>query len=334
MTLNKTFDFLTEQDVPAIVQRSIYKDVKTLLLDLLYKELKKALEKADLMNKIQDDSVFNSSIGTFALAFQKNNLFYINGYIKGIFNINLSQLIESFGGVWDRKQKGYLIDFYSLPKTVQNIITQQDRGRDLLRTVLTFGVPAIILQLKQAIDEKDYSSEFANIITEAGNRISSQTALESINPANTKQFSIEYSNNTKLSIKNFIDQDVVKLRTDVLEILQKGSTHKEVKDLLNTHYNLNINRVQNIANQEVRLALTTFQEVKFTNAGEDEFYWVHTNPNSPTSRPVHVDWFKESNNGKVFSLKNKPINPLTGEAESPGSAYNCHCLARIKLKNS
>jgi len=66
--------------------------------------------------------------------------------------------------------------------------------------------------------------------------------------------------------------------------------------------------------------------------GQDFYKWFHPDANGETSRQGHVMLFKASQEGVVYSILNKPFDPITNKQTSPGEEYGCRCLKIIQLK--
>lgn len=329
----KTFDFLTEDDVNKDLQRRLVNDTKKYFIKYLYKELIDELKRANLLNDVKQGTILNSSQNPLLKAYQDKKIYYFNGYLKGSFTIQTTLEIKKLGGVWSKKMYGYKVMLVQLPKDLQTLIIQGELAtRNIKGTLTTTFIGVIATKIINAFLKNDYSNYFKKTIQEADGRIEKQVGIKKDLEEN-EDFVKYYTEDMNIYIKKFVKEDTEKLRKSVIKIIDKGGSHLDVREAINHNYNLNKNRARTIADGETRLCLTAFQETKFKQDGLDEFYWIHADPNGETSRPVHVHYFEESKKGKKFSYKNLPIDPETGKEDAPGRLYGCRCKARI-IKNT
>lgn len=328
-----TFDFLTEEEVSKGLRKTLVKQTKEYFIKFLYKELFDELKKTSLLKDIKQATVFNSS-SPLTEAIKTRRVVYINGVLKGTFSVDVENEIKLLGGVWNKSLYGYQIAIISLPKEAQGfVINGKIAQTNLLNKLTPVFMAGVATKIISQFTKNNYTPFFNNILTEAENRVYKQTGI-SKSILDKNEFVKQYTQNMLINIKGFVQDDVEKIRKDVLDTISKGGSHKQVKSMLENRYHVNQTRAKQIADGETRLALTTFQQNAFKENNQDEFYWIHPDPSGETSRPVHTAWFEESKKGKTFSFKNPPINPDTNQPDTPGILYGCRCKARVVLKEN
>jgi hypothetical protein len=329
--MSNTFDLITEDKVDKTIQKKVKKEVREIILNEIFKKLKDLLEGKKFINKVNDTTIYNSNYDILTKALIDNKVYYANGYLKGDFNASISKQIENIGGEWNKQQKGFRINIYNIPQTLLYIIQRKETQKKEIISFLIVSIPSILKKVQRNIDNINLENNFDNLINNIKDKFKKNDIVKSENLIDSADYKAIYTNNTKLSIKKMSEEQIIKLRNQTLSILEKGGDQRDIKKILNNNYNATLGRAEFIANQEVRLALTSYQEEKFKKQNLTKFYWVHTDPNGKNSRQEHIEFFKQSNAGKIFDYNNLPINSKTGEADAPSRAYNCRCVARMIL---
>ena len=130
----------------------------------------------------------------------------------------------------------------------------------------------------------------------------------------------DFSNNLKLYIKDFIDEQIPILRQDVEKAVFSGIRARELQDIIISRYGVSQSKAKFLAKQEISLLTSKYKTAKYQEVGLKKYKWSISNVRT---RPDH-----RALNGKVFSFDDPPItNRETGAKNNPGEDYGCNCVA-------
>ena len=324
---NKTFfNLITIDDLDKKYYLSFQNKVKSILLKSVYAYYKELLEKNQLINKVKNNTIFNSTSQSFLYtALLENKIVYRNGLFTGSFNGRIREELKQLKATYNKSANAYYLA--NIPKDIQELIKDKESKRQNVVLAIVSSFPAIQDFVQKKLEKVDYEQSYKDLHSELLKKMNYN--VDSTFTTDSSPFIEKYTNSTKLNIKGFADEEMIKLRDNIVNTIKSGGRQQEIKDILNKNYNLNINRVERIAKQEFNLATKFYQYDFMESTGNDLFYWVHIHRNDKTARPEHVAFAEASDNGKLYSYKNLPINPKTNKPDAPGILPNCHCLARF-----
>ena len=136
-----------------------------------------------------------------------------------------------------------------------------------------------------------------------------------------------YSENLKLHIKGWADDEILKLREKVQENYKNGVRYEDLaKDIIKRRDGISASKALFIARQETRLMSANVQQQKYTKAGLNEYVWK-------IRKDDKVRHDHEALSDKVFKWDNPPVvDERTGRRGNPGQDYNCRCYALPVIK--
>jgi SPP1 gp7 family putative phage head morphogenesis protein len=257
-----------------------------------------------------------------------------NNEIRGKFDAKLSKAIIKAGGKYNKVKKSYVFD--KLPFSIINYLQRENSvANENINKVLTvmgaIGVAIITLD--------NYNISFGNIIGSINQQLKSNMMgvnqgilvreLKQIQFTEQEKQNINnnYINNLKLSIKDWENKNIVKMRTDLTEMLTKqGKTNENIIDYIQKEYNTTANKAVFLARQETSLLLTEYTSNKYKEMGVKYFQWE-------TRQDDRVRDSHRALNGKTFSFDDLPKN-AKGESILPGQEYGCRCLMIPVIKTN
>jgi len=325
--MKKFFSVLKQEQLDKLYYKSVYKKLNNLILKEIYLQYKKELEKLNLINQVQDKTIYNSSQNKSALylAIESNKITYQNSLLKGNFSDKVREEIKSLGGVYNRATNGYY--FFNIPIYLKLLLkTKEKQRKQAVASVLVLSA-AIYNNFISKQEKLSFNQELTDLHNELQSKLNKE--VNSQFSTSLDNFKQKYSENIKIKIKDFTNSELTKVRNNVIKVIQSGGNDQDIKNILNKNYNLNSNRVERIAKQEINLATKLYQYEFLQATGNDLFYWIHTHKNDESAREEHIEFSNASDNGRVFSYSNLPINPNTGLPDAPGILPNCRCLARF-----
>lgn len=297
------------------------KRIKLHLKDLLYSPLIKALQLPG--------SVLQNSISALFDALRTGRITFNKGTFRGKFNAQTSKELKSYGAHWDRKTETFQIAQSDLPYEIRAAISAsaarfEERLLEIDKT-LSQILPAEIAETLSMTDIFD--SSLWKVEKEFRKTLAGITVTPELTPMQRKRIAEEWQGNMRLWIKDFTEDEIRKLRTNVQKSAFAGNRYGSLIDTIQKSYGVTARKAKFLARQETSLLMTKFKESRYADAGVMEYRWgcVAGSKNHPV-RPSH-----KILEGKIFRWDNPPITTMPDEPQrknNPGQDYNCRCFAR------
>jgi hypothetical protein len=332
-------DYIT---LPPIFEDQAYQDeIEKRIVQMFKRDLFTPL--LELLNT--NKKVFNSIEDALKKAIMSGRLYYSNGKFHGQFNSYISRQLIKYGAKWNKKESSYVIPLDKLPMSVRSTISlSQARYGEQLNKMIehldSFNVEDMIGHLNVTPIFDDSLEKIDKSFQEQVKNISIVPRLTKFQ---RKKISSEYQNNMELYIKNFTENMIVDLRTDVQDnVFSKGNRRESLIKQFMKSYNVTENKAKFWARQETNLLMAKFKETKYTQAGSEEYKWrcVHM-PHQPTPKtpykPGEVRYSHGILDGKIFRWDDPPVTTAPDQPQrknNPGQDYQCRCfaLAIIRFK--
>jgi SPP1 gp7 family putative phage head morphogenesis protein len=310
---------LNEEEVlrPTDVSNVFETDIEKIILDFLQTTLLDPLAKHFITEKKR---IFSNSINALVDAINSGKIIYTNGYFTGQFNATLSKTLINLGAKFNKTKSGFVINRNYLPVLIQNAIYNSSIKSFHLQQSMLENINQI--NINKQLKELDFTPVYSNLL----NKLDQSNTVDKVlgvpvelTPQRKKKIAEDYSNNLKLYIKKFSDEQVVTLRKDIEENILNGLRAESLKDYLVDKYNVSEKKAKFLAKQETNLLKTTYTASRYQEAGVEKFVW--SSSRDSRTRPEH-----KLLDGQIFSFNNLPIIDLkTGKKGLPGEAFGCRC---------
>lgn len=305
----------------------MYKHISKFLFDLLLRDI------AELIKPIE--KYYNNDIDVLIDAIQRQQIQYVNGYFYGKFNAKISAEIKRLGGVWDKRKKAFKLDKSKLTQRIIGAIAyaslyQQALNKAILTVLDNINVEKTLPLLKDYInvpldDILDEMEEESNYRF-GGKRYKedkdtkdfeeSIKVVPNIDNEIRKELKKNYTENLELSIKNFSDKEIIKLR----QFVEKNTLHglnnnQSLVNFIQKEFNTTLAKAKFLARNETKLFVTHYNLAKFKVLGIRQYIW----------RTSHDNRVRESHklmDGKVVDIDTPPTE--TG-GKHAGIDYGCRC---------
>lgn len=146
----------------------------------------------------------------------------------------------------------------------------------------------------------------------------------------TKKIAKDYVYNMKFWIKKWKAKEIIKMRRDVLEMVQAGARIETIKKYFMKEWKVAENKAAFLARNESEIASAVLKAVHYQEQGCTHFFWLKSV--SLEKRELHLEYAKEKGNKygiggtNIFAYDNPPIiDERTGQTGLPGQTYNCQC---------
>lgn len=129
----------------------------------------------------------------------------------------------------------------------------------------------------------------------------------------------DYVYNMNYWIKKWEAKNIIEMRKEVADMVQKGVRVPELKAYFEKRWKVAKNKAQFLAENESRLAGSVIQATQYKKLGCTQFKWGRST--SIEKRKLHKEYY-----GKIFDLDNPPIiDEKLGIRGLPRQIWNCKC---------
>ena len=283
----------------------------------------RAVMKAFYLNVIPLDRVTASNSNNYLEdAINHGKIYYDNEGFRGTFNSKISRELSKLGGKWDGKNKSWKIPFNQLPSNIMSAIFQ-NKARNTIRTedlLKNIQVRELEIPVNGTIEKmaKKFESDVNKTIPIVTLQLSEKERMAIVE---------RYSENLKLDIKKWQDEEILTLRQEVIDSVKKGIRYESIVEDIVSRYSVSISKAKFLARQETHLLLAEIKEQKYRSVGVNKYRW-HTRSlpigfEKGNVRPQHAEL-----DNQVFTWDNPPIvDTRSGKRAHPGQDYNCRCMA-------
>lgn len=272
-----------------------------------------------------DISRENSPVDTLADALKKGRLWYSSGTFFGKINAALSSALRNVGATMN-KHGNFTLPSDKLPIWIRGAVEQsRERASKLHQHIVE---TLLIIAANLSITTKTGIETAAAIPAIIGNLeqqfIDATKPLDitgpDLTPAAADHIRIDYTENINLSVKNFLKEEVLKLREIVQQNATAGHSTATLADQIETRFGVTKRKAAFLADQETSLLTAKFRQHRYSEIGVRDYVWqtCHDERVRPDHRLL---------DGKRFSFDSPPItNRATGARNNPGEDFRCRCV--------
>lgn len=272
------------------------------------------------------DEIMNS-LRALVSAVQQGRVWYEDGQFKGSFNAAISKELRTLGAQWNPAAKTWSLTKQDLPVEVQFAQATADQRyeairRDMLTTMADMDISMIdnnsdlISKYGKAIDQMEM--DFRKSVT----GIEAITIVPKLTEGQRKIIAEQWAQNLNLYIKNWTQENILKLRQQIQDNTFSGAGRAEAMvKTIQENYGSSKAKAKFLARQETALLMSKFQETRYGDMGINKYRW--STSHDERVRPDHA-----ALNGKVFLFDQPPVTDRrTGARNNPGQDFNCRCIA-------
>jgi len=299
-----------------------------------YDQLEKVIMdffKAEIYNPILSEvvngkEVLRNSLDELLHAFNSGRIYYSRGTIKGKFNATISKELRKLGAEFSQKHGGFRIKLSALPMQVKVMISTSEARFDEMTKKVDKKLQSIMPDeiVKKISLSKTFEKAMYKINGDIEETLKGISVKAKLTPEEMAKIAEDYQNNLRIYIKDFMEEEIVKLRQRIQKNSLQGNRYETLVKEIQRSYGVSQNKAKFLARQETSLYMAKFKEVRYKSAGINQYRWqcVVGNPNHPV-RPYH-----KKNDGKIYSWDDPPTIDEKGTRKNPGEDYNCRCIAR------
>lgn len=285
----------------------------------LVRELKREGEDVKLTNSIED----------LVRAIQKGRIQFNRGLFTGNFSAVLSRELKAIGAKWDKKASGFRISRGALPPEIVGAVDASEAMFLRVLTKIDDKLAQILpVNIADKVKAKDiFDRTIHTVDRDFRESVKAITVAPELTEDQKTRIADEWTDNIKLSIKDFTEKEIRELREQVQKSVLSGNRFESLTKSIQKSYGVAANKAKFLARQETNLLAAKLKETRYQSVGVNEYEWrcVAGSKLHPV-RPAH-----KKLEGEIFRWDNPPITSEPGQPErrnNPGQDYNCRCLAR------
>lgn len=298
-------------------ERQIEKEILAFLEETIFKPIIDGLKQTN-------DNLDNSK-SDIINALKANRIEFSEGKFKGKFNARISLTFKKLGAIFNKKDSSFKFSGDSeMPADIAIAIARQQGNSALLNEAALNAIDNI--NAKQALKSLEFTDKFDDVIKNIDKQFEGSIKLTNIafsDITETAKLAIakEWSNNLKLFVKKFTDEQITELRQLVQRNFEVGFRSQNLEQILTKKFNISKNKAKFLARQETSLVSANYAKQRYKSAGINNYIWS-------TSQDEKVRSDHKSLNGKEFSFDDPPITDKDkGTTANPGEDFGCRCVA-------
>lgn len=300
--------------------------------EVLERRIKRAFRRAlyePLLRELAfPSSKLKNSRSALLEAISQGRVVFGKGRFSGRFGAEISKELRALGARWDWRAATFRIEFGTIPADVRIAIgiaeSEFQKRVVAVQERLSQNLPAEIAGTVKAGDIFD--SSISKVERSLKDTLHGITVPPQLTEERRKRIVDEWQNKLEPWIRDFADEEIVKLRAAIAENALSGNRYDAIVKTIQRSFAITGSRARFIARQETQMLLTKFKEARYTDSGVDEYKWgcvagSKAHPVRPSHRILQ---------GKIFRWDTPPITTAPDEParrNNPGTDYNCRCFA-------
>lgn len=328
---------------PLKLKPAYWKDTEAqvidILRDLLFRPIVRLIRQADqdvkvkaLLDTQQALALSNATREEKLIdALRVGRIQYTGGVFTGEFSAAISTAIKSMGGVFDARTRSFRIDPAAVPTYVKAEAAGYQSRAHSINILLKLKLDEIQKNIIHDINIRDVDARKTIDSLEEGFKGAAKE-LE-VNPEldarSREHLAEEYSDNLKLYIQKFADEQIFTLREAVEENAKEGYRFDKLIPKIKQRYGVSVRKAKFLARNETSIFMSKYHEQRYAEAGVTEYIW--STSHDSRVRPALGTHGSDNHrvlDGRTFRFSNPPVvDPAKGRKANPGQDYNCRCVA-------
>jgi len=304
--------------------------LRAIFYELIFKPLADIIKSELGINAGKEirEASMDSDAKALAKALERGVIQYRNGVFSGRFSATLGRAIRAMGGRFDHRSGIYTIANDAVPPEVQRAAEAFGRKCAIANGKMRQFLATADEMLRRQIDRitpkelgadkmtRQADGHFATHFKSIAKRVG--IPFDQATEEDKKRMAALYTNNMKLWIKRFAEDEIKELRGIVESNARGGYRSTSLIQDIGGRYGVSQSKARFLARQETNLFMTIYASEKYQKANIFRYVWRTAGDGDV--RPGHKEL-----NGRVFSFAQKaPAQYMsTGEPENAGEDYNC-----------
>ena len=283
---------------------------------------------AELKDIMKDRTVYNST-ETLADKIKTGDIFYKDGYFyssSGRFTSRIAHELERMEFTYSKQQNAYRQSSSVLPVDIQWAVDTAHSSTQEKAIAMSLGLMIALRNIKSSDYLVDFDNNVYKIMSDLQNKFYRNADRQKFKLLGEKltsfdklEISKRYTNNLNFWIKDWTEQEIVKLRTKIEQMSADGAGIQEIESYIDKEFAVGQRKAEFLARNETTILQSSYATYMLAKEGFTHFKWVSKQDNRV--RPLHREL-----NGHIFAFDDPPIiDERTGLKGLPGQTYNCRC---------
>lgn len=277
--------------------------------------------------------VLNAKDDDLIAAIRNGRIHVKNGVFTGTFSAKISVALRSIGATFDARTRSYRMNPGSVPPVVQTAAVMFEEQSRRIHETIRVNLDRIQGDLDTILARSKirYDKTIDRTVADFRDVAKLISVPSDLGADAKKQLENEYNRSTRIPIRNFLEEEVVELRSRVEANALIGGRFDSLVDMIKDRYDVALNKAKFIARQETSLFTSKFHERRFAEVGVVKYVW--STSHDERVRPIATATGKgrlndhRSLDGREFFFSSPPIvDKATGRRANPGEDFNCRCV--------
>lgn len=263
-------------------------------------------------------------------ALNSGRITFNRGVFSGRFNSSISGALKDLGASWDRKSSTWRLPLREVPLELHSVIAaSHSKFKEKIAKIDKHLGEIIPEELASKLKvEKMFDQALWKTDKDFRSSVKQVSLIPELTPERRMQIATAWQQNMDLWIKNWTEEKIISLREAMQKSVFASNRFESAISGIQKDFQTTRSKAKFLARQETKLLVTTFKEIRYQEAGVDEYKWksVKGSPAHPV-RPYHKALNDRSEKGEIFRFSNPPVTDKSGRRNNPGQDYNCRCVA-------
>ena len=261
---------------------------------------------------------------------------YTGSAFVGKFDSQVSKELRELGATFSKLDKTWRVNPQKLTTELKTAVDKQRADRERMEKQFRTSLARVERSAQEMLAGIGFESFAERAEEEIDKRVRVTLADDlAVQPTPDveaqKQMRKSYTDNVRLSIQGFLDDEVKRFRSKLLPEIQAGIGRDAVTEYVQARLKVGFSRAKFIARQETALFTSKQKELQYQEVGIDRYRWKAIGGRSGDGRTR--DEHRQAH-GKIFYWSRdvgpngarKPID-TDGVAKNPGESFGCRCQA-------
>ncbi len=302
-----------------------------ILRELLFIPLMKTINAEDIRLKTLPKMMNATREDKLVEALRSGRVQYTAGTFAGEFSAAISTAIKNLGGTFDQRSRVFKIDQAKVPTWIKAeaaaFHVRAQSTHDLLEKKLAEIQKNIVHDINiRDVDAKKTIDALEEGFKPVAKKLEVQPEL---GERSRDKMAAEYSENLKLYIKKFADQEIISLRETIEDNAKEGYRFDKLVPQIKKRYGVSVRKAKFLARNETSIFMSKYHEERYGEAGVTHYIW--STSHDARVRPALGTHGSDNHrvlDGRFFPFSQPPVvDPAKGRKANPGQDYNCRCVA-------
>lgn len=260
-------------------------------------------------------------------AIDKGTVWFERGLFHGEYSAAISRRLIQLGAVFNSRSKTWTFSG-ALPAEVGFAVAAADARFSAMRSKVLDTLSSIRIDNVDRISRLsgDYETAIDWMEADFQKTVAQIEIKPRLSQAQRNKLAEEWGENLDLYVKDWLSENIVQLRTEVMANTFAGRRAESIVAELQKNYGISKAKAKFLARQETSLLLSKFRETRYSDdLGLETYVWRGSM--DERERPDH-----KALEGKVCRWDDPPIvNKKSGATAHPGEDYGCRCVAQAVI---